>query len=175
MDSRAAWFGKTTFSTWLGYPSNYEGGVVTFQSRDSIPNAIHRYSQQAAALIIPRLSNVVGKRRRFRAFSSVSLCSTRDANPPNTKVVKLLFGVIVLFLPTFFIVMKCLIAMLSCGKHRRWRIHRPPHSRWDLGIYQVLELLTPTICRSPVETAVVPGLVKCVCVPFVFLVLAFSF
>ena len=42
--------GKTTFSTWLGYPSNYEGGVVTFQSSDSVPNALHRYSQQAAAL-----------------------------------------------------------------------------------------------------------------------------
>ena len=73
--------------------------------------------------------------------------------------------------------MKCLIAMLSCGKQRRWRIHRPPHSRWDLGIYQELELLILTICRSPVETAVVPGLVKCVCVfrCFQFLLSAFDF
>ena len=42
--------GKTTFTTWLGYPSNYEGGILVFQSCDNLRNALHRYTNQACVV-----------------------------------------------------------------------------------------------------------------------------
>ena len=39
--------GKTTFTTWLGYSANYDGGLVVFQSCESLRNALNRYTNQA--------------------------------------------------------------------------------------------------------------------------------
>ena len=39
--------GKTTFSSWLDEPSNYEGGVLNLGSCCSVTNALHNYQQQA--------------------------------------------------------------------------------------------------------------------------------
>ena len=39
--------GKTTFSSWLDEPSNYEGGVLNMGACFSTTNALHNYHQQA--------------------------------------------------------------------------------------------------------------------------------
>ena len=43
--------GKTTFSTWLEDPTNYEGGVLNLGSCTSVSNALHNYQNQACVVL----------------------------------------------------------------------------------------------------------------------------